>query len=132
MQRRTFIQTLAAAFCGSSVISNPIQAALPKSKNTLLLDTPLAGFQFYEGERFFNKMQTGHKLTLEREIANAHDSNTIAVYWHNNIIGYLPHKNNVVIAQMLDRGEKLHATISGLQQAANAWDRVWFEVFLKT
>ena len=65
-----------------------------------------------------------------READNVHDSNAVAVYFHTDQLGYVPRVENTAVAQMLDRGEHLKASISKLNDTDDPWDRVWLKVFL--
>ncbi len=58
-----------------------------------------------------------------------HDSNAVAVYFHDDQLGYVPRVENMAMAQMLDRGERLEARISELM-AEDAWEQVRFTVSL--
>jgi hypothetical protein len=39
-------------------------------------------------------------------------------------IGYIPRSENTAISQLMDRGERLSASIAALEQSANPWRRV--------
>lgn len=127
MNRRQLIQSVIAAL-SSILLIKPAQAKAPP-KTLLLLETTLAGFQFYEGESLFPQLQTGDQLTLKRTPQNRYDENAIEVYWNEQQLGHIPRKANVALAQMMDRGEHLTATISTLQQAHNPWQRIGAAVY---
>ena len=127
MNRRHFIQTIIATLGGSAVVK-PAQAQ-PIPLRLLLLETPLAGFQFYSGAGVFSQLQPGDPLRLARDHENRYDPNAVELHWRERLLGYLPSKNNVVIAQMMDRGETVSANIVTLRQSVNPWDRVGLEVW---
>lgn len=128
MERRSFIQIVLGAFGASTI---PVSATPKPTSRKLLLSTELAGFQFYDGENLFKQMQQGQTLQLIREASNHYDTNAVAVYWQDNQLGYIPRRSNIVIAQMLDRGEVMHGQIERLQVASNPWDRVKLEVYME-
>ena len=96
----------------------------------LIQDSPVAGFQFHRGEAVWQALTVGEPLVLVREPNNSHDANAVAVYFQKDKLGYVPRGENSAIAQMLDRGERLSATISRLTIDEDPWQRVRFSVFL--
>ena len=126
MNRRIFFQRLLGVL-GLVAVAPAVAAA---KRSVLIQESPLAGFQFYEGEYVWSSLQVGKDLTLVREADNIHDPNAVAVYFHDEQLGYVPRVENTAIAQMLDRGEHLEASISKLHLTENPWERVWFEVVL--
>lgn len=96
----------------------------------LLQESPLAGFNHYRGLAIWPFLSEGEPLALVRETINVYDSKAVAVYFRNEKLGYVPQRENHVIAQMLDRGQRLTAHITRLRQDQNPWRRVHFEVKL--
>ena len=126
MNRRIFFQRLLGVL-GLVAVAPAVAAA---KRSVLIQESPLAGFQFYEGEFVWSSLKVGNELTLVREADNIHDPNAVAVYLQTEQLGYVPRVENSAVAQMLDRGEHLEASISKLHLTDNPWDRVWFEVVL--
>ena len=126
MNRRIFFQRLLGVL-GLVAVAPAVAAA---KRSALIQESPLAGFQFYEGEFVWSSLKVGKELTLVREADNIHDPNAVAVYFHEEQLGYVPRVDNTAIAQMLDRGEHLSASITKLNATDDPWDRVWFSVFL--
>jgi hypothetical protein len=67
---------------------------------------------------------------LAREAFNDHDRDAVAVYFHNEKLGFVPRQENRAIAQMLDRGESLEARIAGLIDEEDPWRRICISIFL--
>ena len=126
MKRRTFFQQL---FGGIGVAAAGPTVAL-KTRSVLIQESPIAGFQFHDGDAIWPSLAVGEKLALMREATNTHDSDAVAIYFQNNKLGYVPRGENSAIAQMLDRGENLEARISGLLMEEGSWERVRFTVSL--
>ena len=126
MNRRIFFQRLVGGI-GLIAVAPAVTAA---SRTVLIQESPVAGFQFHDGEFVWPSLKVGKELTLVREADNVHDSNAVAVYFHTDQLGYVPRVENTAVAQMLDRGELLKASISKLNDTDNPWDRVWLEIFL--
>lgn len=93
--------------------------------------SPVAGFQYHEGERVWPLLRPGDHLELRREPDNPHDERAVGVRWNEEMLGYVPRLENTAVAQMLDRGEVLHARIVSLEESGNPWERVGFEVVLE-
>jgi len=103
----------------------------PTPQSTLLLKTPVAGFQYYEGERLWPSLNIGDPLTLVREPANPNDDKAVAIYRQADKLGYIPRSDNAVIANLMDQGRTLAATLSKKTRNANPWERLGVEVVMK-
>jgi hypothetical protein len=125
MQRRTFFRWLLASF--GAAAATPLVGA--GNRSILIQESPLAGFPFYAGEMILPSLSVGDELRLVREAFNVHDSNAVAVYVHDEQLGYVPRVENTTVARMLDQGERLEARISELSDE-DAWERVRFTISL--
>lgn len=126
MQRRTFVQRLFG-----SVGAAATGAGIPVAARSVLIQTsPIAGFQFHEGDAIWPSLAVGEKLELVREAANTNDSDAVAVYFQKQQLGYVPRGENSVVANLLDRGERVEARITELRVEEDPWQRVRFSVFL--
>ena len=126
MKRRTFFQRLFGSL--GAAVASPVVVA--EDRSVLIQESPVAGFQFHGGESAWPSMSVGAPLKLVREPDNSHDSNAVAVYFQDEKLGYVPRGENGAVSQMLDRGEKLEATISRLTVDDDPWQRVRFSVYL--
>lgn len=128
MQRRRFLTTL----FGTLVVALPVgkAAAMPVRRRVLIQESPVAGFQYHEGERLWRELREGDALTLARESANTYDPKAVRVDWQGQKLGYVPRVENTTVAQMLDRGERLTARVVRLKQDRDPWERVRFAVEL--
>jgi hypothetical protein len=125
MQRRTFFGWLLAGL--GAAAATPLVGA--DNRSILIQESPLAGFPFYAGALNWPSLSVGDELRLVREASNVHDSNAVAVYVHDEQLGYVPRVENTTVARMLDRGERLEARISELSDE-DAWERVRFTIAL--
>lgn len=130
MYRRQFIKAFAAAFAGlttSSVVQG--KTHLPQQARTKLLQiSPIAGFQYYQGDKVWPQLAQGQQITLQREPTNTFDARAVAVYWGQQKLGFIPRLDNAAISQLLDRGEVLIASVLSLTESDNPWERVEMEV----
>ncbi len=123
--RRRFMQSL---FGAGVTLPAAVQVKASQEKNLLLQNSPIAGFQYYDGEDIWPRLKVGDALTLKREPANRYDKRAVEVFWQRRKLGYVPRLDNCAVAQILDRGLILHARISGLRDDLNPWSRVRIEI----
>lgn len=126
MKRRTFFQRLFGGI--GAAVASPV--AIAGNRSVLIQESPLAGFQFHRGEAAWSSLAVGAPLRIVREPNNSHDANAVAIYFNDDKLGYVPRGENGTVAQMLDRGERLTASISHLAVDEDPWQRVRFNVFL--
>lgn len=109
-------------------------AALPKissaepQRRILIQSSAVAGFQCHQGEALWLQLAIGQPLALVREPHNPYDDLAVALYWQNHKLGYIPRRENIVVAQMLDRGETPVAVISHLAESHDPWAWLGFKV----
>jgi len=106
-------------------------AATGQTMRMVVQSSPLAGYQYHEAEALWDRLQVGDALTLAREPDNVHDANAIAVLWRGHKLGYLPRRENAVVAAEMDRGSRLAARIERLQQGGKPWTRLRVEVLVE-
>jgi hypothetical protein len=126
MKRRTFFRRLFGSL-GATVASPHIGA---EDRSVLIQESPIAGFQFHRGDAIWASLDVGEELALVRESSNTHDPNAVALYFHDEKLGYVPRGDNRAIAQMLDRGESLEARISKLLVEEDPWERIRITISL--
>ena len=126
---RALIATLfATLFATLSLALIPATAGAEAS--IIVQQSPLAGFQFYDGKAHWDDMKPGDALTLVRERDNPHDANAVRIEWNGSRLGYIPRRENSDVARQMDRGAPVKARIVKLTQASNPWQRVLFEVYV--
>jgi len=103
----------------------------PDRSSTLQIqESPVAGFWHYQGDTVWPQLELQDELRLVREPDNPHDGNAVEIYWHRHKLGYLPRRENKVVAGLLDQGIALSARITKLRETENPWDRVRLSVEL--
>ena len=133
MERRRFLKLAAClplfGFCPAARIGSQDVPKL-NTRTVLLLRAKVAGFRYYGGERVWAKIGAGDAVTLRREPGNPHDGRAVALYWHGEKLGYLPRKDNTVIAGLLDQGAPLDAHVAGKNPAPDPRERLEVRVEL--
>jgi HIRAN domain len=97
----------------------------------IVQQSPLAGFQYYDGKVLWDNMRVGDTLALVREPQNPHDANAVRVEWKGQPLGYVPRRDNSDVARQMDHGAPVKARIVKLKEARNPWQRVEFEVYIE-
>ena len=81
----------------------------PLSQEIHLFDSYIAGTTHLNDKTVLDTIQIGDKLTLQRE-DNKFDSNAIMVLnAEKKKLGYVPEKDNIVFARLMDAGKLLIA-----------------------
>jgi len=127
MRRRLFLGRI-AAIIGMGVAAPVAQAVT--QRHIELQRSPLAGFQYHQGEIVWSLLAVGSPVNLVREADNLYDARAVRVEWQGRKIGYVPRVDNAAVSQLLDRGESLSATITALALSENPWERIEFAVYL--
>lgn len=127
MQRRIFLRTLLGGLAATGL--GPLHAKAT-SRKILLLESPLAGYQYHRADGVWPFLRVGEPLRLVREPNNPHDPNAIAIYFRNDRLGYVPRNENRALAVMLDHGEKIRGYVTKLINGADPWQRLRFRVEL--
>ncbi len=102
-----------------------------QSVQLLVQSSPLAGFRYAEAAAVWPLLQLGDTLKLVREADNPHDPNAVRIEWRGRKLGYVPRRENALLAWGLDRGTPLHARVSRLADHPNPARRIEFEVYIE-
>jgi len=133
MRRRHFLHTLLGGL--GIGIGRPVYAKITpiQSRRRLILqESPLAGFQYHRAAAIWPFLRVGERLRLRREASNPHDRNAVAVWFRNEHLGYIPRRENRTLAELLDRGERLEASIVRLLDEQNPWRKIRIRVEILT
>ncbi len=101
----------------------------PLTKEIHLFDSFVSGTSRLKDESVLGNISMGDKLKMRRE-DNKFDSNAIIFLDHDNSkIGYVPEKDNVVFARLLDAGKLLSATVTGIERKGG-FTKISVSIFL--
>ncbi len=88
----------------------------PLIKEIHLFDSYIAGTSHLNDQSVLEVIKVGDMLSLQRE-ENKFDSNAILIlYDGNRKLGYVPEKDNIIFARLMDAGKLLKAKISKIEQ----------------
>ena len=109
------------------------ELVIPKSfeKDIFLFDTYVAGTTHIEGiEELEQYLNVEDKLDFFREPDNKYDEQAIMIKTVNGVkIGYVPKKDNVIFARLMDAGKLLFGRISAKEKKGN-WIKINIKVYL--
>jgi hypothetical protein len=120
INRRTLFKWLLGGL--GAAAAAPI--AVAEKRRVLIQESPVAGFQFHDGEYVWPSLHVGQAVKLVREPFNSHDPQAVAIYSGEAQLGYVPRVENHAVAEMMDRGERLEASIVELSDDDNPWNRI--------
>ena len=87
----------------------------PLSREILLFDSYTAGTSYIRDEVVFDEIKEEDRLILQREPHNRFDENAILVLdSQKRKLGYIPEKDNIVFARLMDAGKYLTAKVNDL------------------
>ena len=131
MARRAMCNGFATLLANSALALVATVALAEPSVRLVVQSSLLAGFRYHAAEELWGELRIGDRLTLERERDNPHDANAVSVAWRGHKLGYVPRRENALLAWSLDRGERLRARISRLRPHPNPARRLEFEVYIE-
>lgn len=120
--RREFLKKilLAPALFAAGASAKPVSPP----RRVVLQESPINGFQYYDGEKMLPRLRVGQRLSLRREPQNRHDARAVAVYRRNRKLGYLPRVENTAVAYMLDNGQRLEGVVAEVTPENFPWNAV--------
>lgn len=129
MNRRFFLERI-TALIGFSSVAPAVRAA---DKQAIELQhSPVAGFQYHQGESIWSLLTPGAPLGLVREPNNQYDPRAVRIEFDGIKIGYVPRAENSTIAHLMDSGRHVSALISSVRESSNPWDRIEVLLSLNT
>lgn len=110
---------------GESLIPKPFE------RDIFLLDTHVAGTTYIEGiDELEPYLKSGDRLNLFREPDNLYDEFAILIKTMDGVkIGYIPQKDNIIFARLMDAGKFLFGKITEKEKKGN-WLRIKIQVFM--
>lgn len=129
MNRRFFLERI-TALIGISSVAPAVRAV--ERQSIELQHSPVAGFQYHQGESIWSLLMPGGPLGLVREPNNPYDPRAVRIEFDGIKIGYVPRAENSAIAHLMDSGRQISASISSVRESSNPWDRIEVSLSLNT
>ena len=88
----------------------------PLVKEIHLFDSYVAGTTHLKDKSVLEEIKVGDNLSLQRE-DNKFDSNAVLIFTESKKkLGYIPEKDNIIFARLMDAGKLLKAKIFKIQE----------------
>ena len=102
----------------------------PLIREIHLFDSYVAGTTHLEDKSVLDELRVGDMLTLQRE-ENKFDSNAIIIMTADKKkLGYVPEKDNIIFARLMDAGKLLKAKITKIQNKGDYFKQVNVGIYL--
>lgn len=98
---------------GQKGLSQIIQ---PLTREIYLFDSFVAGTTHLQDKEVLSQIMVGDKLALQRENSKFDNNAIIVLTKEEKKLGYIPEKDNVVFARLMDAGKLLTAKITDIQK----------------
>lgn len=96
-----------------------------------LLQSFVAGFQYYNGPSLISSLKEGDLIDLEREPNNPYDKFAIAVYYNKEKLGFIPAKENKMLSRLIDsEAIEIFAEITHVEAKASSWESISVAIYL--
>jgi hypothetical protein len=99
-------------------------------RQIIIQRSTIAGFRHHAAPAVWIGLRVSASLTLSRETENPHDPDAVAIFWKGRKLGYLPRRENFLVARLLENRRNLSARIERLQPKAHRNRRVRLAVVL--
>lgn len=91
----------------------------PLIREIHLFDAYVAGTTHLADKSVLDEIKCGDNLILQRE-DNKFDSNAVLIFTEDRKkLGYIPQKDNIIFARLMDAGKMLKAKISDIKMKGN-------------
>lgn len=87
----------------------------PLSQEILLFDSYVAGTPHLDDDTVLDEVKEGDKLILQREDNKFDDKAILVLDEKKRKLGYIPEKDNIVFARLMDAGKLLTAKIDHIE-----------------
>lgn len=105
--------------------------ALPFSREIFLLETHVAGTSWHEAADVEpSRFEQEVPLTLVRQPDNEHDPLAIEIRLDDRRLGYVPRRQNEVVARLMDAGKAFVARISAAERHPR-WLEIRFRLWMR-
>ena len=102
----------------------------PLIREIHLFDSYIAGTTHLEDKSILDELRVGDMLTLQRE-ENKFDSNAIIIMIADKKkLGYVPEKDNIIFARLMDAGKLLKAKITKIQNKGDYFKQINVGIYL--
>ena len=110
--------------------NNGGQDIIPFQREIFVMNVYVAGTGYCKTiEELQQDIETNTNLTMRRQPDNEVDQYAIGLYHHQHRIGWVPMKDNLVIARLMDAGKMFTCKIVHIEPDDN-WPRIDVNIFM--
>jgi len=104
---------------------------MPFVQEIFLLECHVAGTMFRKLSDIESNLKPENILTFKRESDNKHDKLAIEIFdQEEHSLGYVPRKNNEVLARLMDAGKLIFGKIESVEKIDH-WLRIEVRIFMR-
>lgn len=93
-----------------------VKVLTPLTKDIYLFDTYIAGTSHIDDQSIFKTLKSGDTLILRREKNRFDDKAILVLNEQKTKLGYIPEKDNLIFARLMDAGKMLTARVEDIQE----------------
>lgn len=124
MERSDFLKSIGLGIGGLILPSN----SFINVQSIKIYDNYVKGLVHYNFNETGKQIKEGDELQLVRDAENTYDSFAIRVFYKEQKLGYIAAFENVVLANMMDKGVKLNAFVSHIDLSRNIYEALAVEI----
>jgi hypothetical protein len=102
----------------------------PLSQEIHLFDTYIAGTAYLKDPSVLDEIKPGDRVILQREDNRFDDNAILVLNGKKQKLGYVPEKDNVVFARLMDAGKLLGGRIKSVSKKSESFRSIRIAIFL--
>jgi hypothetical protein len=104
---------------------------IPFTKEIFLQNIVVAGTGYCDAiEDVFPQLQTDAVLRLQRDPDNKYDELAVAIYFGDTRIGWVPRKQNEVLARLMDAGKNCCMRVKKFYTEQDCWKHIEGQIIM--
>jgi len=126
MKRSSFLKSLIGIY-GLTYI--PLET-IKQYEKVYIKQCFVRGFQYYDGRKLINEINTSEQFELVREPDNKYYNHAISIHFNGHKIGYIPRESNKTISILMDTELlEFHAEITHVNAEVEYWEQLRVAVY---
>ena len=115
-----------------SILSNNSgQDIIPFDREIFVINVYVAGTQYCKTiDQVQDQITTSTHLTMRRQPENEVDQYAIGIYFNQTHIGWVPMKDNLVIARLMDAGKLFNCKVVSVNRKDPSWPRINVSIYM--
>ena len=111
--------------------NNGGQDIIPFQREIFVINVYVAGTGYYKTiEDLQQDIEADTHLTMRRQPDNQVDEYAIGLYHHQTRIGWVPMKDNLVIARLMDAGKLFNCKVVSVNHQNPSWPRINVSIYM--